>query len=122
MKNFIIYGFTKDEILKMKNLIKFVSSNINYITICDEDFSKTLGEVIENNSFNEDNKFSLDEKIVIFQDCFPKEIDVYFRILKDKFSNKIMFASVTDNSINMKIEDLFNEFKMEREYFKKNKQ
>ncbi len=121
MKNFVIYGFTKDEILKMKNLIRFVSSNINYITVCDEDFSKTLGEVIENNLFNEENNFSLDEKIVVFQNCFPKEIDVYFKILKSKLSKKIMFASVTENSINMKIEDLFNEFKMEREYFKKNK-
>ena len=49
------------------------------------------------------------------------ELCVYFKILKSKLSKKIMFASVTENSINMKIEDLFNEFKMEREYFKKNK-
>lgn len=122
MKNFVIYGFTKDEISKMKNLIRFVSSNINYITVCDEDFSKTLGEVIENNLFNDENNFYLDEKIVVFQNCFPKEIDIYFKLLKSKLSKKIMFASVTENSINMKIEDLFNEFKMEREYFKKNKQ
>ena len=121
MKRFIIYGFTNEEVSKMKNLIKFVSSNIEYINVENEDFNKTLGEVILEEKFNIQEKFILEEKIVIFQNVVPKELDVYFKILKDKLSKKIIFATVTPNSINMKIEDLFNEFKMEREYFKKNK-
>lgn len=121
MKNFIIYGFDKNNITKMKNLIRFVNSSINYITVSDNDFTKKLGEVIENNVFNDENSFSIDEKIVIFHNCLPKEVDVYHNILKNKLSSKIIFAMVTENSINMKINELFDEFKMEREYFKKNK-
>lgn len=121
MKNFIIYGFDQNSILKMRNLIKFVNSNINYITIRDNDLTKKLSEVIENNIFSEESLFSISEKIVIFHNCLPKEIDVYYKILKSKISSKIIFATVTENSINMCIQELFNEFKMEREYFKKNK-
>lgn len=121
MKSFIIYGFDQNSILKMKNLIKFFNSSINYITIRDNDLTKKLSEVIENNIFNEENLFSINEKVVIFHNCFPKEIDVYYKILKSKISSKIIFATVTENSINMSVQELFNEFKMEREYFKKNK-
>lgn len=121
MKNFIIYGFDKNNILKMKNLIRFVNSSINYITIRDEDFTKKLGEVIDNNIFSDENIFSTNERIVIFHNCFPKEIDVYHKILKSKLSSKIIFATVTENSINMVIQELFSEFKMERDYFRKNK-
>lgn len=121
MKDFVIYGFNRDEILKMKNLIKFVNPNINYLVVRDEDFSRTLSEVIDERFFDDDVKFSLDEKIVIFNNCLSKEIDVYIKILKSKLSKKIIFAMVTDNSLKMKIENLFNDLKMEREYFKKNK-
>lgn len=121
MKDFVIYGFNKDEILKMKSLIKYVNPNINYLIVRDEDFSKTLSEVINEKFFDDDIEFALDEKIVIFNNCLSKEIDVYIKILKSKLSKKIIFAMVTDNSIKMKIEDLFNELIMERDYFKKNK-
>lgn len=121
MKRFIIYGFNNDEVSKMKNLIRFVSSDIEYVTVNNDDFNKTLGEVILNEKFNIEDQYILDEKIVIFQNIVAKELDVYFKILKNKLNKKIIFATVTPNSTNMKIEDLFNEFKMEREYFKKNK-
>lgn len=121
MKDFVIYGFNKEEILKIKNLIKFVNPNINYITIRDEDSSKTLNEVIEQSYFNEEIKFLSEDKIIIFNNCLSKEIDVYLKILKDKLSKKIIFAMVTENSIKMKIEDLFSELRMEREFFSKNK-
>lgn len=121
MKKFLIYGFSENEIIKMKNLVKFVSQNIKYITILDEDFEKKLLDVIENEKFVFQDKFLLDEKVVIFQNVVPKELDIYYKILKTKLNKKIIFANVTENSINMKIEDLFNEFKMERDFFKKNK-
>lgn len=120
MKNFIIYGFTQEEVNKMKNLIRFVSRSIEYITIQNSDFEKTLGEVIENKEFKIDSEFSFGEKVVIFNNLLPMELDTYFKILKTKLSRKIIFAKVTENSVNMKIKDLFDEFRMEKEYFKKN--
>lgn len=121
MKKIIIYGFSKDDILKMQNIIKFISSNISYITVSDDDFDKTLNEVINEGKFEFNNSFSLNEKIVIFSNIVSKEIDIYFKLLKKKISNKIMFATVTQTSINMKLTNLFNEFIEEREYFNKNK-
>ena len=100
MKKFLIYGFSEDEIIKMNNLVKFVSQNEKFVF---------------------QDEFLLDEKVVIFQNVVPKELDIYYKILKTKLNKKIIFANVTENSINMKIEDLFNEFKMERDFFKKNK-
>lgn len=120
LKNFIVYGFSEEEIKKMKNLINFVSRNIEYITIQNSDFEKTLGEVIENKEFKIDSQFDFDEKVVIFNNVLPMELDTYFKILKTKLSRKIIFAKVTENSVNMKIRELFDEFKMEKEYFKKN--
>ena len=120
MKSFIIYGFTQDEVNKMKNLINFVSRSIEYITIQNTDFEKTLGEVIENKEFKIDSEFNFDEKVVIFNNLLPIELDTYFKILKTKLSRKIIFAKVTENSVSMKIKDLFDEFKMEKQYFKKN--
>lgn len=121
VKKCLFYGFTMEEISKIKNLFKFINSKLEYITILNEDFDKTLNEVIENNNFSEEEQFDLDEKIVILGGMFPKELDVYYKILKNKISKKIIIASITENSINMKIADLFEHFKMEREYFSKNK-
>ena len=121
MKNFVLYGFSENDIFKIQNIVRPISSSINYITINDNDFSKTLGEVISEKKFEFQKEFMISEKIVIFQNIHPKEIDVYFRLLKNKISKDIMFASVTENSINMVIKDLFDDFQMEREFFKKNK-
>lgn len=121
MKNCLLYGFNIDEISKVKNLFKFVSSKIEYITILNSDFDKTLREVIENNNFVEEENFNLKEKIVILGGMYPKEIEVYYKILKSKLSKEIIIASVTENSLNMKVEELFDHFKEEREYFRKNK-
>ncbi len=121
MKKCLFYGFTIEEINKVKNLFKFINSKLEYITILDEDFNKTLNEVIENNIFSDQEQFNLNEKIVILGGMFPKELDVYYKILKNKISKKIIIASVTENSVNMKIGELFEHFKMEREYFSKNK-
>ena len=121
MKNCLLYGFNIDEISKVKNLFKFVSSKIEYITILNSDFDKTLREVIENNNFVEEENFNLKEKIVILGGMYPKEIEVYYKILKSKLSKEIIIASVTENSLNMKVEELFDHFKEERESFRKNK-
>lgn len=121
MKKFILYGFLEDEILKMKNILKFVSNNIKYITFDDDDFDKTLGEVIENEKFNMDGKYNRFDKVIIFQNIVSKEIDVYLKILKKKLSKNIIFATTTQTSIDMQISYLFDEFKQERDYFRKNK-
>lgn len=122
MKRLIIYGFKQEEVNKMQNLIKFVNSTMEYISVLNEDFNKTLGEVILNEKFKIEDEYILNEKIVIFQNITGKELDVYLKILKTKLNKGIIFATVTPNSTNMKICELFEEFKMEREYFKKNKQ
>lgn len=121
MRSFIIYGFSQKEIESIKNLIRFISSNIKYITIEDGDFDKTLQDVIDEGKFSIDQEFVLEERVIIFNEIFPKEIDVYLRILKKKVNSKIIFATVTKNSVNMKIRDLFDEFIEERKYFNKNK-
>ena len=67
MKKFLIYGFSEDEIIKMKNLVKFVSQNIKYITILDEDFEKKLLDVIENEKF---------ENATFTFDCIKMKTDI----------------------------------------------
>lgn len=121
MRSFVLYGFSSKEIESIKNTIRFISSNISYITVEDNDFDNTLQEVINEGKFNSEQEFKLNEKIIIFQEIFPKEIDVYLRLLKKKVNNKIIFATTTENSLTMKIKDLFDEFMEERRYFNKNK-
>ncbi len=47
MKKFILYGFSEDEILRIQKTVKFISSNIQYLTFDDSDFNRTLGDVIK---------------------------------------------------------------------------
>lgn len=121
MKKFILYGFLEDEILRMQKMVRFISNNIQYITFDDSDFNRILGDVIQDKKFDTHSKCSGGEKIVIFQNIVSKEIDIYFKLLKKNLNKNIIFATVTDTSINMKISNLFDEFKQERNYFRKNR-
>ena len=47
MKKFILYGFLEDEILRIQKTVKFISSNIQYLTFDDSDFNRTVGDVIK---------------------------------------------------------------------------
>ncbi len=119
MRNFILYGFSEEEINKIKNTIKFISSSIEYLTVCNDDFDKTLKDIIDEKKFIIEDSYSLDEKIIIFNNIYPKEIDVYLKLLKKKVNRKIIFATTTENSLSMTIRDLFSEFLEERNYFNK---
>ena len=50
-----------------------------------------------------------------------KEVDIYFKLLRKNLGKNIIFATVTDTSINMEISHLFDEFKQERDYFRGNR-
>ena len=120
LKRFIIYGFTLDEVSSMKKLVSFVSRSIEYITIQNNDFEVQLEEVVRNRKFKIDSDFDFDEKVIIFDGILLKELNIYYKILKLKLSKKIIFAKTTERSLKMRIKDLFNEFKMERKFLKKN--
>ncbi len=120
LKRFIIYGFTLDEVSSMKKLVSFVSRSIEYITIQNNDFEVQLEEVVRNRKFKIDSDFDFDEKVIIFDGILLKELNIYYKILKLKLSKKIIFAKTTESSLKMRIKDLFNEFKMERKFLKKN--
>ena len=121
MKKFILYGFSEDEILRIQKTVKFISSNIQYLTFDDSDFNRTLGDVIKDKKFNTNGEYSCGEKVVIFQNIVSKEVDIYFKLLRKNLGKNIIFASVTDTSINMEISHLFDEFKQERDYFRGNR-
>ncbi|EIA25644.1 hypothetical protein SFB6_097G5, partial [Candidatus Arthromitus sp. SFB-co] len=97
------------------------SSNIQYLTFDDSDFNRTLGDVIKDKKFNTNGEYSCGEKVVIFQNIVSKEVDIYFKLLRKNLGKNIIFATVTDTSINMEISHLFDEFKQERDYFRGNR-
>ena len=116
-KKMLIYGFDKDEMALIDNLIS-KNSLPNYVVIQNSMMSMKVKDILKGIKIEIFSDKPIDERVILFNNLSDEELNISIKEISSVFNPRPVLAVITPTSIEWDVAYLIEHLVEEREWFK----